>query len=321
MTGARVLVTGVGHRLGRLIAERMATRADVDVVIGMAGADTPTVAGVQVVGLAGDYEGIANLLRERAIDTILHADRPWAGPRVGPAAARQHVIATMRLTAAATRRATTVRRLVMASSTRVYPVSSRAARLHPESEHLQPRRGSLASLLVEAEEYVRTLATTNPNLSASILRLADLTGPRTRDPLPAVLAGPVIPAVWGFDPSVQLLHVDDAATALGHAADHDLAGIYNVGADDHVRWRRAARLTHKPLLELPPAFIGALSAMLGWLYRLDDPEELLDVLRFGRGAATDAFTRSGFRPARTTVQCMQEFRRAGRPRSSADEMP
>ena len=217
----------------------------------------------------------------------------------------------MRLAAAAARRTTTVRRVVMASSTRVYPVSSRAARLHPESEHLQPRRGSLAALLVEAEGYVRTLATTNPNLSASILRLADLAGPGTHDPLPAVLAGPVIPAVWGFDPSVQLLHIDDAVTALGHAADHDLAGIYNVAAYDPIRWRRAARLARKPLLELPAAPTKPLAGLLGQLYRLDG-DDLLSVLRFGRGAATDAFTRSGFQPSQTTARCVQESARPSR---------
>ena len=321
MTGARLLVTGVGDRLGRLVAERMATRSDVETVIGVTGADAPTVAGVLVVGLTSDYDGIADLLREQAIDTVIHADRPWARPRVDRDATTQHVIATMRLAAAAARRTTTVRRLVMASSTRVYPVSSRAPRLHPESEHLQPRRGSLATLLVEAEGYVRGLATSNPNLSASILRLADLAGCNARDPLVALLAGPFIPAVWGFDPSVQLLHVDDAVSALGHAADHDLAGIYNVGADDHVRWRRAARLIRKPLLELPPAFSTPLAGLLGSLYRVDDGVDLLNVLRFGRVAATDAFTRSGFRTAWTTLRCMQESARPGHHRTSSDELP
>ena len=305
MTGARVLVTGVGDRLGRLIAEQIATRDDVDVVIGVTGANTANDR-----WCAGDRSA-RRIRRDRrpaprsAIDTIIHAERPWARSRVDRDATAQHVIATMRLAAAAARRTTTVRRLVMTSSTRVYPVSSRAARLHPESEHLQPRRGSLAALLVEAEGYVRTLATTNPNLSASILRLADLAGPGTHDPLPSVLAGPVIPAVWGFDPSVQLLHVDDAVTALGHAADRDLAGIYNVAADDPVRWRRAARLARKPLLELPAAPARPLAGLLGQLYRVDG-DDLLSVLRFGRGMTTDAFTRSGFQPSQTTARCVQE---------------
>ena len=327
MTGTRVLVTGVGDRLGRLIAEQIATRDDVDVVIGVTGANTPTIAGVQVIGLPGEYDGIADLLQGRAIDTIIHAERPWARSRVDRNATAQHVIATMRLAAAAARRTTTVRRVVMTSSTRVYPVSSRAARLHPESEHLQPRRGSLAALLVEAEGYVRTLATTNPNLSASILRLADLAGPGTHDPLPSVLAGPVIPAVWGFDPSVQLLHIDDAVTALGHAADRDLAGIYNVAADDPIRWRRAARLARKPLLELPAAPAKPLAGLLGQLYRLDG-DDLLEraALRPRRGdrclhplrlpAVTDHRTmRAGISPPESPRQI--DTRRAVTPCASA----
>ena len=157
---------------------------------------------------------------------------------------------------------------------------------------------------MEAEGYVRDLATANPNLSASILRLAELAGPGTNDPLAVLLASPAVPAVWGFDPAVQLLHVDDAVAALEHAADHELAGVYNVAADGLVRWRRAARLAGKPRIELPSLPTTLLTTMLQWSYRLAAADDLADVLRFGRGAATDAFTRSGFQPASTTEQCL-----------------
>ena len=50
-------------------------------------------------------------------------------------------------------------------------------------------------------------------------------------------------------------------------------------------------------------------------------QDLLNVLRFGRVAATDAFIRSGFRLTRTSVECMQEFRRPSRRRASADQLP
>ena len=65
MTGARVLVTGVGDGLGRSVAEQIATRDDVEVVIGVTGGDTLTIAGVQVIGLPGEYDGIADLLQGR----------------------------------------------------------------------------------------------------------------------------------------------------------------------------------------------------------------------------------------------------------------
>ncbi|MET0460338.1 MAG: NAD-dependent epimerase/dehydratase family protein [Ilumatobacteraceae bacterium] len=309
-------MTGVEDRLGRLVAERLTARADVEAVLGVVRAATPVVAGVEVVRLSREYEGVSDLVRERGIDTIIHADRPWVRSRRGGSGSVLNVINTMQLAAAASHRAASVRAVVMVSSTRVYPVSSRAARLHPESEPLSPRRGSLAASLVEAEGYVRDLATTNPNLSASIVRLADLADladltdlsdlavRRTHDPLSELLASPVVPTVWGFDPSVQLLHIDDAVAALEHAADHDLAGVYNVGADELVRWRQAIRLARKPHVELPATATRTLTGILQRAYRVTAGDDLVNELKFGRVAATEAIARTGFRPTRTSVHCI-----------------
>jgi len=301
----RVLVTGVGDPLGHLIARQLASRADVELVVGGAVAARPDIVGVRVVTLREEYDGISALLADERIDTIIHADRSWLQVGRGPNRARRHVIATMRLSAGAARRSAAVRSLVMASSTRVYPASSRAARLHPESEPLHPRRGSLAGVLLEAEGYVRDLARTNPNLSASILRLADLAGSHVRDPLAALLGSRVIPAVWGFDPPVQLLDVHDAAAAITHAADHDLAGVFNVGSRDLVRWRRAMRLARRPHLELPAAPTTMLNRLIERTYGVTPDADLVDELKFGRVAATDAFAHSGFQPRSSSAHCVR----------------
>ena len=307
MTTRRVLVTGLADPLGRAIAERMATRANVQPVTGTArttGTTMPAVRGVDVVDLPGDYTGISDLLHVRQIDTIIHADRPWSPSGSARDRTNDHVIATMQLAAAAAHRQATIRHVVMISSTRVYPSSARGPLLHPESEPLQPRRGSLAAALVEAEGFVRDLATASPNLSVSILRFADLTGPGTHDTLARLLASPVAPALWGFDPPVQLLDLDDAVAAVEHANAHDLAGVYNVAAEGLVRWRRAARLARTPLIELPVTTSNVLATLLQWSYRLDAADDIAGVLRYGRCAATDAFTRSGFQPTKTSEQCV-----------------
>ena len=307
MSGRRVLVTGVADPLGRAIAERMATRANIEIVTGVtrvADAAGPAVQGVDVVGLDDGYTGIADLLQSQAIDTIIHADRSWSQPSSSRNGTGDHVIATMQLTAAAAHREANVRRVVMVSSTRVYPASARAPLLHSESEPLRPRRDGLAAALVEAEDFVRDLATENPNLSISILRFAELAGPGAHDPLAILLASPVAPAVWGFDPPIQLLDFDDAVAAVEHASDHELAGVYNVAADGLVRWRQSARLARTPLIELPVNPSNLLTTMLRWSYRLDATDDIHAVLRYGRRAAIDAFNRSGFQPARTTEQCV-----------------
>jgi UDP-glucose 4-epimerase len=324
MSGRRVLVTGISEPLGRAIAERMATRVNVDIVIGASrdSGSAASVPGIEVVDLSGDYTGIADLLRSRQVDTIIHADRSWSLSGSGRDGTSDHVIATMQLAAAAAHREATVRRVVMVSSTRVYPASARAPLHHSESESLQPRRGSLAAALVEAEGFVRDLATANPNLSVSILRFAELAGPGTHDPLARLLASPVAPAVWGFDPPVQLLHVDDAVAAVVHATNLDLAGVYNVAADGLVRWRRAARLAHTPLIELAVTPSSVLTTLLRWSYRLDAADDILAVLRYGRSAATDAVTRSGFQPSKTSEQCvLRSPDRSSPPGPSFESLP
>lgn len=307
MTGRRVLVTGVDHPLGRRIAQRIVAADATDAVIGAARRAGSRIDGVEVIGPAAGYAGIAAVLRDRAIDTIIHASRPWARSASGDSA---HIIATMQLAAAAAHRAGAVRRFVMVSSTRVYPASSDAPLLHSASERLGPRRGSTASSLVEAEGFVRDLAVANPNLTATVLRLADLVGVGTDDPLAVLLTSRVVPAAWGFDPHVQLLHVDDAAAAVEHAASHELTGFYNVAGDGLVRWREAARLAGKPVIDLPFAPPTLLRAAVARLYGLEGADDIIDVLRFGRGADTDAMARTRFRPKFTTEACARSAERA-----------
>ena len=107
--------------------------------------------------------------------------------------------------------------------------------------------------------------------------------------------------MWGFDPPVQLLHVDDAAAAVEHAADRDLAGVYNVGAGDLVRWRRPSAWPVGRTSSSRRA-AGTFTRLLQWSYGVTADADLVDELKFGRTVATDAFARSGFRPTMTTAQ-------------------
>src|SRR5207249_770729 len=75
MNVRRVLVTGVDGPVGRAAAQRLAGRRDVE-VIGVAVGPRTVVANVEV-GLQGlEYAEVADLLRGRRIDTIVHVLRP-----------------------------------------------------------------------------------------------------------------------------------------------------------------------------------------------------------------------------------------------------
>jgi len=288
MSGRRTLVTGTDQPLGAAVATRL--RLGNEVV---------------AIGEEFGYDDIADLVMDEQIDTIIHAGLVRWCPQISV-----DVIATMRIAAAASQPASTVRNVIVASSTMIYPASSDAPRLHRESQELEPSGGSVAAGLVEAEGYVRSLAEANSHLCVAILRLADLGGLRPQGPLSRLLRGgfPALPAIAGFDPPVQLLDLDDAAAALDHAAERSLAGVYNVAGDGQLWWSAAARLASRrtfPVAVSTPSWMGLFAHRIG--VPLLDPDTS-DTLRFGRVADTAKFEATGFTPTRSSTQCASDAR-------------
>ena len=303
----RILVTGTEGALGRRVAARLADRSDTELVVGADASGEPLGERIEMVALGSDYRGVADILARREIDTIVHARlaRPPSGAMT--AAVEADVIGTMHLAAAAARRDGTVRHLVVASSASVYPSAAEAPVLHTEWETLSPDRGSVAAGVVEAENYVRDLADAHPHLWVCILRLGDLIGGGRASRLASLLNRPVVPALWGYDPSVHLLDVDDAAAALEHALEAELIGLYNVAGNGPLRWRKAARVAERPVAELPPVRAAGFEPFLRQMRMPYVPDDLFDVLRFGRCLDTAVFTRTGFRPARSTEDCVRDL--------------
>ena len=213
------------------------------------------------------------------------------------------MISTMQLTAAISGRETTVRAVVAASSTELYAPSSASPLWRREDERLQPRPDSDAGLVLEAERYLCDLAERQPHISVAILRLADLTGPAITGGLVSLWRSPFVPYVVGYDPSIQVLHVDDAADAIVHTATHELAGTMNVAGSGVVTWRSTARLVRRstvPAPIVPDGWSGVLSA----LSVPHVPGRLADLLRFGRCVDTSASRDVGFEPQHTTALCV-----------------
>ncbi|MFX9946995.1 NAD-dependent dehydratase, partial [Acinetobacter baumannii] len=81
---------------------------------------------------------------------------------------------------------------------------------------------------VEVEGYARAFGRRRPDATLSILRFANFIGPGVDSPLTRYFALPVVPTVLGYDPRLQLVHIDDAATVLERATLGDYPGISNV---------------------------------------------------------------------------------------------
>jgi UDP-glucose 4-epimerase len=306
-----VLVTGVSRDLGRTFARTLATDPGVDRVIG-----------VDVIPPRGDIGDvtfvradirnpvIAKVIDREGVDTVVHMS-VIATP--GSAGARGtmkelNVIGTMQLLAAC-QKAESLRRLVVKSTTTVYGASSRDPAMF--TEDMQPRhpaRTGYAKDVAEVESYVRGFARRRPDVTVTMLRCANVIGPRVVSPLTSYFRLPVIPSVLGFDPRLQFLHESDLNRVLRHAVMSGVDGTFNVAGDGVMVLSQALRRMQRPGLPLPAFAVGGLGSALRSARLADLSPELMAFLTFGRGVDTTRMRDElGFEPHYSTAEAFAEF--------------
>ena len=118
---------------------------------------------------------------------------------------------------------------------------------------------------------------------AHVLRCANVLGPDVDSAFTRMFSLPLVPTVIGFEPRLQFVHEDDVVHALEHAALEQLPGTFNVAADGVLALSEAIDLLGKRALPAVPPFGGALLAAPLRRLGVRIPDELGNLLRFGRG--------------------------------------
>lgn len=306
-----LLVTGVGRPLPALVAAHLASTFPGSEIIGCDLSPFEPVdrheRGTDVAIGSGGFEfvradtrnpSIAAVLRDHAIDTIVHFGAPACGDAVfadaapGPLAKELTVIGTMQLLAAASRHEP-LRRLIVGSSAVVYPSTHRSPALSDEKTVVTVRGTARMPDLLELESYAHQFADKRRDVDVSVLRLADVAGPGLRGSLGRVLHRKIAPMVAGFDPRVQLLHVDDAVAAVADVLTAGVTGTLNVAPDDVLLWSHLVRLAGRWPVPLPAVLV---------------PEQLRSLLRFGSAVDNDKLRRStGWAPKYGTREALHAW--------------
>jgi UDP-glucose 4-epimerase len=307
-----VLVTGVSRFLGGNLAARLAADPSVGRVLGV---DTVPPARdlrsrmgrAEVVRADIRNPLIARVVARAEVDTVVHVPVPPEPSGRGGAAAREaNVLGTMQLVAAA-QRAPSVRRFVLASTTAVYGAGPRDPALFDEAmtPNDQPS-GGYARDAAEVEGYVRGLGRRRDDVAVTVLRLADVVGPRIDTALTRYFALPVVPTFLGYDARLQLLHEEDALAVLERAAAHDLPGVFNVAADGVLMLSQAIRRAGRVPLPVPEPAAGTVGrALAAARVAAFAPEPSL---AFGRVVDTTRLRHEfGFTPRWTTAQAFDDF--------------
>jgi UDP-glucose 4-epimerase len=317
----RVLVTGADTFWGGRMIQALEDDPSMDVILGM-GARAPSVPFERAEFVRADqnYSILNRIVKATQVDTILHTFMITNSTTVPNRAMHEiNVIGTMNLLAAAGAPGSSVRHIVVKSSTLVYgSAASDPTTFHEDTPRTSPARNSVERALIEAESLVRDFSEDNPATLVTVLRFANVLGTHLTTPISRNLSRPVCPSIFGFDPLLQFVEEDDVVRALLHVTRGSIPGLYNVAGDGRLPWSEVAGICGTrlvPLSPYSPLKIRPLSRLF------DLPSELEDLLRYGRGVDTRRLAATGFAYHATSAGAVQSFIRALRLRRQSGKTP
>lgn len=230
--------------------------------------------------------------------------------------ARVNVDGTRRVLAAAAD--VGVRKVVRVSSATVYGAWADNPVPITEDAPLRPNDFSPAVQGAEVERLLSEWRVTRPDVVVTTLRSATVVGPGAeRLPGRIYLGRPPL-RVRGAEQLVQVVHVDDLASALALAATTDLPGVFNVAADGWIDADALRRLV--PSTSMPALRREVLERALARTWSLgigDVPPGILPYLEHPWVVANDALRAAGWAPRHTNEAAIAEAVQSLPPRRPA----
>ncbi|MDQ1397323.1 MAG: UDP-glucose 4-epimerase, partial [Acidimicrobiaceae bacterium] len=241
--GKRVLVTGLGTFWGGRVAQALERDPSVEMIVGL-DTEEPKVEleRTEYVRADQNYSILARIVRATQVDTILHTFLVVDSTRMsGRKLHEVNVIGTMNLLAAASAPDSSVRHLVVKSSTLIYGSSYQdPAWFREDMSRVGPPNTRVERSLLEVEGYLRDFAEDNPHVTVSLLRFANVLGTDIVTPISTALSLPMTPAIFGFDPLMQFVEEDDVVRSIEFVLARELPGVYNVAGDGRLPWSEVA---------------------------------------------------------------------------------
>ncbi len=305
----RVLVTGGAGFLGSNVAAALAARADVDAVFA-ADVREPATLPERVEFVRCDVtvaDGLAPLLREHRIDTVVHLAAIVNPGRDVALEYRVDVEGSANVLAACAE--TGVTRIVVSSSGAAYGYHSDSPAWIDETV---PARGSdefpYSKHKRLVEEMLAEYRVSHPSLTQVVFRIGTILGPTVKNQITALWDGKRVLHIAGSDSPFVFVWVDDVAAAMMRAATGGPAGIYNVAGDGAMTVPEIAERLGKPRLSVPAWVLTAALALGRFLRLTEHGPEKVRFLRYRPVLANDRLKRDfGFTPSRTSREAFEGY--------------
>ncbi|MEN3305347.1 MAG: UDP-glucose 4-epimerase [Micromonosporaceae bacterium] len=319
-----VLVTGVSRYLGAQVAARLAADPRIGRVIGLDSDPPHRSVPDTAAGRRRHFEFVradirtaepARVIAENRVEAVVHlAIASGADQQPGGRAAMKelNVIGTMQLLAAG-QQAPDLRKIVFRSSTAAYGASFRdPAVFTEETEPRELPRGGFARDVLDMEGYVRGFRRRRPDVDVTVLRFAPFIGQYAATSLTRYFAQPVVPTVFGRDPRLQFVHVDDALEILRRSVVEDHPGTFNVAGPGVITLSQAVRRAGRIAVPVLEPGMSALAGLAKGFGRRDFNLDQLDLFVHGRVVDTRRLVREyEFEPRPTSVAFADFLRGTG----------
>ena len=272
----RIAVTGAGGRLGRALTRRL-HRDHVVVGIDRRGfRGAPADVALHTIDIR--RKSCERIFRQGRFDAVVHLN-VMHDPR---ASSEEHhtfnIRGTMRVFDYCDR--FNISKLVLLSSANVYGPRPDNQQFLTEDEPLMGGSGfSEIRDLIELDMYGQSYFWKYPRVDTVLLRPVHIVGPVRNGPS-NYLRLKRIPRLAGFDPMIQVIHVEDVVTAIDCALKPGIKGVFNVPGCDPVPLSRLLALTGSKVVDFPHPLARSFLSLL-WRFRLTSfPAPEIDYLRY-----------------------------------------
>lgn len=115
----------------------------------------------------------------------------------------------------------------------------------------------------------------------TILRSCPVIGPNAGNSVVTSMFKPIMIRVAGYDPLMQFVHEDDLVELITTFLSQKKAGIFNVAADEGIRYSEITRLAGKRTIALPERLLLLLMGF-SWALRLqnESPPTGLEFIKY-----------------------------------------
>lgn len=305
----KVVVTGISGRLGRIVARRLHHDLEYQIV----GLDRRPMPGrpkdIEHHQVDLRSKKARDVFRAGDVDALVHLG-VMHDPRARPAELYSwNITGTTKLLEYC--QAYRVPKVVLLSSANVYgPRPDNPQFLTEDAPLLAAQRFPQMRDLVEIDHMVSTFLWRAQGTETVILRPVHIVGPVHNAPSNYLrIQRP--PVLLGFDPMVQLIHVQDVAEAIVHALAPARRGIYNVVGPGEVPLSTVLKELGREPVAIPHPVAGPILSLAFRLGISSFPVAELDFIRYvcmvdGRRASAEL----GLRPRhglRETIHAVDEL--------------